>query len=140
VIPLRSFPGALLAAGLILFCTSCGASGPKLHPVRGKVTVDGTPAAGATVVFDPVGGGSAKPSGLVAADGSFTLSTHPHGTGAPAGEYAVLVTWYPENARELDNPKNKLPARYAEAAKTPLPKVTVKDGANELEPFVLKAK
>lgn len=138
--PFRSFPGAILAAGLVLATTSCGSSGPKLHPVRGSVKLDGAPPVGASVVLDPVGGGANKPAGVVTADGSFTLSTHPHGDGAPVGEYKVLVTWYPENARELDNPKNKLPARYADAAKTPLPTVTVKDGSNELEPFVLTAK
>ncbi|HUR53585.1 MAG TPA: carboxypeptidase-like regulatory domain-containing protein [Gemmataceae bacterium] len=137
--PLRSFPGVLVA-GLLVTCTACGPSGPKLHPVRGTVTFNGTPPAGASVVLDPVGGGAAKPSGVVGADGSFTLSTYPHGEGAPAGDYKVLFRWLPENARDLDNPKNKLPARYADAIKTPIPTVTVKDGANDLPAFVLIGK
>ncbi|NJO24457.1 MAG: hypothetical protein HC868_18030, partial [Sphingomonadales bacterium] len=98
---------------------SCGSSGPKLHPVSGKLLFDGKPIEGATLVFHPVGGGDLKPSGTTKADGSFTLSTYPHGDGAPAGDYVVLVTWYPPNARELDNPQNKLPARYADAAAGP---------------------
>ena len=30
-----------------------------------------------------------------------------------AGDYLVLVTWYPANSREQANPKNRLPAKYA---------------------------
>jgi hypothetical protein len=121
---------------------SCGPSGPALHPVRGSVHFEGQPAEGATVVLEPVGGGGdlSKPSGTVSADGTFTVTTHPHGSGAPAGEYAVLVTWYPPDARSVDNPKNKLPAKYADPAKTPVPKVTVPAGGTEVPPIKLTAK
>ena len=54
----------------------------------------------------------------------------------PAGAYVVLVTWYPPNARELENPKNKLPDVYSRQADSPL-RATVKAGPNELEPFRL---
>jgi hypothetical protein len=111
-----------------------------LYPVKGQVFYLDHPAAGAQVVFQPAGetpvGEAVTPSGTVAADGSFTLSTYPHGDGAPAGEYNVLVTWYPPNARELENPVNKLPAKYAEPGSTLL-KATVKEGDNVLEPFRL---
>lgn len=128
---------ALLAVGGL----SCGPSGPTLHPVRGTVFFDGQPAEGATVILDPVsGGGTDKPSGTVAADGSFTVTTHPHGSGAPAGEYAVLVTWFPPDARQSDNPRNKLPAKYADAANTPVPKVTVQAGTTTIPPIQLTAK
>src|SRR5262245_12957984 len=99
-------------------CVSCGA-GPRLHPVRGRVLFEGQPAGGATVVFQRTDGPateSLKPSGVVAADGSFTLSTYPHGKGAPAGEYMVLIAWYPPDARAAENPPNKLPDRYADPA------------------------
>jgi len=119
---------------------SCGPTGPKLHPVKGQVFYLDKPAEGAQVIFQPAGdvpaGGALTPSGTVAADGSFTLSTYPHGEGAPAGEYQVLVTWYPPNARELDNPVNKLPAKYGEPGSALL-KATVKEGDNVLEPFRL---
>jgi hypothetical protein len=127
---------------VMLSGVSCVPSGPKLHPVSGTVHYEGRPAEGATVILDPLGGAAerAKPTGTVAADGSFTVSTHPHGDGAPAGEYAVLVTWFPADARQTDNPKNKLPEKYADPVKTPLPRVTVRDGSNVLEPIKLTAR
>ena len=133
----RSIARAAVAVAALVVA-SCGGGGVKLHPVSGKVFYLDQPAEGATVVFQPLNStaDSLMPSGKVGADGSFTLSTHPHGEGAPAGEYVALVTWYPPNARELDNPKNKLSPKYSSQADSPF-RVTIKQGANELEPFRL---
>jgi hypothetical protein len=128
---------ALVAVGMM----SCGGGGgPTLYPVSGAVFFEGKPAEGATVVFHPADGdaGKPKPSGTVAADGKFTLDTYPRGPGAPAGDYLVLVTWYPPDARSMDNPKNKLPARYADAAAADVLKATVQAGPTDLAPFQLK--
>jgi hypothetical protein len=121
----------------LLVLTSCG-DGPKLNPVQGTVLYLEQPAEGATVVFQPVDSNaqSLMPTGVVGADGKFKLRTEPHGEGAPAGEYVVLITWYPPNARELDNAKNKLHARYSSHNESPF-RITVKPGTNELEPFRL---
>lgn len=131
--PHRSFL-LVLATAVALLAASC-TSGPKLYPVKGQVFHDNKPAEGATVVFHLKDGpaNAPQPYGTVGADGSFTLNTHPHGEGAPAGEYVVLITWYPPNARELDDAKNKLPEQYGTPS-SPL-KATVKDGPTELEPF-----
>jgi hypothetical protein len=128
-------------AALVVALSGCGGSGVKLSEVKGKVLHGDQPAAGATVVFQPKGGGQGAlvPSGTVRDDGTFTLATHPHGEGAPPGEYVVLVTWYPPDARQQENPKNKLPARYANPEQTPF-RATVKDGATELEPFQIPLK
>lgn len=75
------------------------------------------------------------PSGVVGADGKFRLRTQQK-EGAPAGDYVVLVTWFLPDAREQDVPKNRLPDRYGDPAKSPL-RATVKIGPNELEPFRL---
>jgi hypothetical protein len=107
--------------------------------VRGKVLFQNSPPEGATVVFQPVAGGenaSLMPSGTVDAKGEFTLSTHPYGPGAPAGEYNVVITWFPPNARELDNPVNKLPARYGDQT-AKLLKAKVNNGPTELDTFRL---
>lgn len=126
---------------LLVSLCGCGSDGPKLYSVTGKVFVGDKPAEGATVVFHSKSGGqnSLTPSGTVQADGSFTLRSHPHGEGAPAGEYTVLITWYPPDAREQENPTNKLPAKYASLEQSPL-KATVAEEATELEPFRLPAK
>jgi hypothetical protein len=121
-----------------LATASCGGGGPKLHPVKGSVLYQDKPAAGATVVFQPVNSTpeSPMPSGVVGEDGTFTLKTHPHGDGAPSGEYVVLVTLFPPDAREMRNPQSLLPARYGTAAESPL-RATVTAGNNQLEPFRL---
>jgi hypothetical protein len=128
----------LVAALAAMLVPACGGGGTKLYPVRGKVLYLDQPAEGAVVVFQPVNSGpdSLTPSGIVGADGTFSLRTHPHGDGAPTGEYVVLVTWLPPNAREQENPKNKLPPKFASPTDSPL-KATVKAGTNELAPFML---
>jgi hypothetical protein len=133
---------ALLVIGFAI--PACNQAGPKLYPVRGQVFFKDQPAEGAQVVFQPVASGEAKPgaaadlfsSGTVAADGSYTLQTYPHGAGAPAGEYNVIITWFPPNTGLPGNPINKLPAKYADQ-QTPLLKATVKEGDNEIPPFKL---
>jgi hypothetical protein len=129
----------LFVALLALASASCG-SGPKLHPVTGKVFAGDRPAEGANVVLHPVNASadSPRPSGIVADDGAFTLHTHPHGPGAPPGEYVVVVTWYPPNARESANPKSKFPEIYGDSTRSPL-RATVRDGPTELEPIKLPA-
>lgn len=131
-IPLR----AALAAPLMTL-VSCGGGGPKLHPVRGTVHYLGQPADGAVVVFQPTNSGpdDLMPSGTIGSDGTFSLRTA-QGDGAPAGDYIVLVTWYPPNAREQSKPANKLPSRYGNPAESPL-RATVSSGSNQLEPFHL---
>jgi hypothetical protein len=132
------FPTKLALLTGFVFAAGCGSSGVELHPVEGQVLYEGQPAAGVQIVFHPTGevkeNASLMPSGKTGDDGSFTLQTHPHGAGAPAGEYAVLATWYPANGRELDNPRNKLSSKYADSA-TPLLKARIKPGPNKLEPF-----
>jgi hypothetical protein len=132
------FLGRAVLAVPFLILVSCGGSKPKLHPVHGSVLFLNQPADGAVVVFQPLNSGpeSTMPSGTVGADGSFTLRTAPHGDGAPAGEYVVLVTWYPPDAREKINPQNKLPARYGIPTESPL-RATVNPGTNQLEPYRL---
>jgi hypothetical protein len=126
----------VLTGSLALLAASCGDGGPTLYPVSGKVYFNDQPAEGAIVVLHPADPKAPMPSGTAGADGSFTLRTHPHGEGAPAGDYKVVVTWFPPNSREVENPKNKLPPRYADPAQSSL-KATVKAEPTELEPFKL---
>ncbi|HZY90490.1 MAG TPA: hypothetical protein VFE78_37050 [Gemmataceae bacterium] len=79
-----------VALALLLGAGGCG---PKLYPVRGKVSLgDGKPVTEGMVVFERKG--EEKPvtaRGEIQPDGSFQLSTHRPGDGAPAGTYRVLV-------------------------------------------------
>ena len=130
---------AALAGTLLATCAvACGKKGPKLHPVHGQVLFDGTAPEGAIVVFQPVDAqsGESMASGTVGSDGRFRLATYPHGEGAFEGEYIVLITWLPADGRQVQNPKNLLPEKYADASQ-PVFRATVKPGTNDLEPFVL---
>ncbi len=93
-----------LALVLLVTMASAGCGGGKAHkpthPVEGKVYWQdaATPAAGALVVFRPVGGSAEDwpegyPRAIVGPDGRFELTTYEEADGAPAGEYAVLITW-----------------------------------------------
>jgi hypothetical protein len=131
-------------AGTALVClllSSCNSTSVELHPVRGKVLLDGQPIGGAKVILQPAGQfdpTATNPFGTTAADGSFELSTYPQGEGVPAGEYVALLMWIPADAAERADGfvPNKLPAKYANRDTSPF-RVTVKAGANELEPFQL---
>lgn len=65
-------------------------------PVRGKILVDGEPAAGAVVCFHPRNDPSShakRTYGDVGRDGSYSLTTNFAEDGAPAGDYIVTVYW-----------------------------------------------
>jgi hypothetical protein len=81
----------LAAAALLVPLLGCGQSGPRLVPVTGLVTLDGTPVAGAGVMFKPAGAGNLPPaSATTDAEGKFSLATL-NQPGAALGEYQVSV-------------------------------------------------
>ena len=136
-----------IALGLSAALACCSCSSDGLNPVAGTVTVNGQPAVGATVMFFPEGakGMNVVPStGVVGADGTFTLSTGGK-TGAPAGWYVVAVTWPDPKVKATETQKmmgmapdapDVLKGRYA-GEKSPL-KAEVKAGENKLDPFQLQ--
>jgi hypothetical protein len=133
----RRLPPALFLFVLV----GCGQNGPELHPVSGKVTADGRSLENATVVFHPVGGSAdaPKPRGKVGADGSFALTTHTAGDGAPPGEYRVTVELWLAGARPDEPPVNRLPEKYAKPESSGLT-ATVTTGPNELKPLTVTVK
>ncbi len=89
---LSSFGFLLLAAAVTVL--GCGPSGPKLVPVSGKVTLDGTPLKSGTVtlVADASKNNTQKgiPAGAIGPDGTYKISTEGK-NGAPLGWYKVTV-------------------------------------------------
>jgi hypothetical protein len=82
--------GVHLVALLGVVLIGCGGSG--IAPVRGVVTLEGAPVAGATVLFMPDGPGGGRPaSGFTASDGTFRLTTYKPDDGALPGDYRVLI-------------------------------------------------
>ncbi len=138
---------SLLCLVGVLGCLGCGSGRVPVHPVRGKVLVDGQPATRALVTFHPVSDKrpeAVHPVGHVDEQGQFTLSSFQQGDGAPEGEYQVTVVWYlatpnPDRARGGDEylSVNYLPGEYGRLETSPL-KAQITRGRNELSPFELQ--
>src|SRR6266508_6086541 len=107
-------------------CFGCGSPDPHkpVFPVRGSVLVAGKPPVKALVVFHPLNEPDSKvprPTGEVAADGAFSLSTYATGDGAPAGEYAVTVLWLAGSSAiggDAESGVDRLGKRYSDPRTT----------------------
>jgi len=136
---------AVVIPCLSLLATGCGVSKPKVYRTSGEVFYDGKPAEGATVLFCPIAKGEksdikVSPAAIVAADGSFELTTFKSGDGAPAGEYSVLIVWDKTEIEEREErviEPDKLGYRYARTDVSPL-KATVKKTKNRIQRFDLQ--
>lgn len=138
---MRLYRSGLLPLALLAVTACSRESRPPVHPVRGSVTFQKKPAAGAVVVL-PAAPGPLKdvfPHGEVGPDGTFQIGTFAAGDGAPAGEYAVTITW-PATKKDLDGVEvvggDRLKGRFGDPAASKW-KVQIKEGDNVLEPFRL---
>lgn len=132
---------------LLAFAGACGDSREALHPVSGVVTYQGQPAAGARVVLvsatpkEMKGKDAAIPAATADAQGKFRITSFVEGDGAPAGEYAVTVTWIevlkPSNDPESQIERDRLKGKYVDPTTSGL-KATVAPGDNQLPPIDLK--
>jgi hypothetical protein len=134
----------LLAA--VFAVPGCGSSGPKLAPVSGTVTLDGTPLKSGTVnlVADESKGAKqvGTSSGAIGSDGSYRISTDGK-DGAPLGWYKVVVVtmgpgMMPANTGALSTkaPAAAVQPKYSYQSKTDLSyEVTAspKSGAYDLK-------
>ena len=113
-----------------------------VFPVKGQISFNGKPAAGAFVVLHPKGNADPRlvpPRAIVDADGSFELSTYESQDGAAAGEYSLTVEWRKlvKEGGDFKAGPNVLPARYSKPATSKL-EVRVAEGFNQLEPIQLR--
>ena len=108
------------------------------YPATGRLTINGQPAAGALVQLVAGGAGpdvrNSRPWGVVAADGTFALSTYEGEAGAPPGDYRLTITW-PVDASVLGSP-DRLKGKYAAAETSPYP-VTIRAEATAIPPIEL---
>lgn len=124
-----------------VFCAAgCGriSEGPPTFPASGTLLVDGTPAEHAQVILHPANGSNfdqrgVRPTGIVAADGSFRLTTYQPADGAPAGSYVVTVYWA-ENPESLEPSPDRLKGRFLDPRESKL-RVEIRDGENRLQPL-----
>jgi hypothetical protein len=140
----RSRITALLSLGVICLLAGCGGDGrTPVYPVKGRVLVDGKPAARVLLQLHPVGNNSpdaVHPRGEADEQGHFVLTSYVRGDGAPEGEYDVTVTWYRATKKGDEYESvNYLPARYAKATSSKL-KATVTRGTNELPVLKLQGR
>jgi hypothetical protein len=111
----------------------------QVYEVKGTVLLaDGTPLQGGWISFVPKGDLPITPSGAIGSDGSFSLETGGSGPGAPPGDYKVRIE-APQLKGFDKKTRNKppFPIKYTDEDSSGLV-VTVRAGANQLEPFVLK--
>ena len=101
---------------------------PDLHPVSGKVTLDGQPAAGVSISLTQAGGGTGT-GGYATTDssGAYTVQHRSGAPGVPAGEYVVLFTKMAQPDGSPIPPgktaadvmaENVLPPRYSDTTQT----------------------
>jgi hypothetical protein len=128
-----------ITVSLALACSSCGHSASR-YPVTGKITVNGVPAAGATVIFQRRGADLMNEQtvmGVVREDGAFSLVCGPYGEGAPPGEYDVFIEWR-HRAERAKGPlgTDRLKGHYADR-NHPRLNAVVKAEPTDLPPFDL---
>jgi hypothetical protein len=137
-----------LLFGMLLALGCQNSSGPPLVPVRGTVTLNGKPLAGANVRFIPEGATQGVGSEAITDEtGTYTLQYRRSGSGAIVGTYKVTVSKrrMPDgSAPEKDGSPITSPARetlppiYSNTARSTL-KAVVPEGGATLD-FSLKTK
>lgn len=114
-----ALPAMLVLVAIALLATGCGRGlkRPVVHPVKGRVTLEGEPVEGVGVSFSPVVKGQGVTAfGKTLADGSYTLTSTRGGTlgaGAMAGEYVVMLQKY------VDVKPDAVPPEFAAASGDP---------------------
>ncbi|MGQ9506042.1 MAG: carboxypeptidase-like regulatory domain-containing protein [Thermogutta sp.] len=134
----------MMAATLLVVCVAggCGkGSGPKLYPVKGKVSYKGAPVDGANVMFRATDG-NASGAGRTDANGVYQITSQ-WGAGLPEGEYLVGITKFEELPMTEDEegpynpqladmepppPKSLIPTKYASPERSGLKASVSKSG------------
>jgi hypothetical protein len=100
---------------------------PPTFQVRGRVFFGGKPATGARVLLwglDDQKLYGLCPHATVETDGTFRATTYKTGDGAPAGRYALTLTWPSLPAPGMDDGPDRFRGRYADPSR-PLVRVQV---------------
>jgi hypothetical protein len=103
--------------------------GPSISPVTGTVTYKGEPVKGGTLIFSPVGEGTAA-TGTVQDDGTYVLKTDTS-NGAQVGK--VKVTYSAPGGEASTDPKKQGIASPYVGLVPKTPEIEVKSGANTID-------
>lgn len=134
---------------LTILVFGCGVSeNEKLIQVFGKITVDGKPAEGATLLFHPNGNStSSVATGTATSDGKFKLITNTK-AGIAAGKFNVTVVWPDPSVKPTEkqlmsgmsfDAPDLLKGRYIMKDKSGLT-AEISSSTKELPPFDLTTK
>ena len=127
------------AVAVVLGLAPTGCSRPKsdrleTYPASGILLMGDKPAAGARVQLNPVDDAKLAglyPHAIVQKDGSFQLTTYKTRDGAPAGTYALTVTWpLPPRPNREEGP-DRFQGRYSDRRR-PVAQVRISAGENNL--------
>jgi hypothetical protein len=137
------FAQAALVAILPAIVALAGCADPQapVFPVKGSVTYQGKPAAGAQVFLNAVKANEiddVSANATVGTDGSYAITTYEPGDGAPAGDYVVTVQWFKlvTNDGGSGAGPNVLPKEYASPTTSPV-KVSV-SGPTDVPTIAIK--
>lgn len=128
---------ALLGSLIVAGCSS--RTGPKTVEATGKVSQDGDPLSGATVVFHPAEGSknTLACQAITDDEGRFALSTYAGGgkfsPGIAPGQYLITITRLDTKAIRTTQmpPKNLLPKKYADPNRSGFTAEVSEAGPNE---------
>lgn len=135
--PYGQWPLAALALfGLLAGCGRTAKELPVRYRVRGTVTYNGQPVAGATLTFWPLplqvnDWRAVRPIAIVADDGTFEPNSYGDRDGAVPGQYAVTLI-----RRAARTSPDSFGGRYGDPAH-PIATVTIEEGDNVLPPIAL---
>jgi len=140
----------------LLTVTGCKNNNPyNTIVVKGKISIDGIPAEGVSVLFNPRNGNENAAGGLTDKDGNYTLTTGaaPVGSGTVAGEYDVTLSKIAiqgvelsmeEYAKKYGNQRPQtiylIPEKYSSAAESGFAPVKVEKGKDNTFDFDIKTK
>jgi hypothetical protein len=136
-LPRRTVPffNGLLAAGLCCLATlGCRPAAEQLAPVKGKVSYQGRPLQGGTIVFIPDASRGTNGNlavGSIQLDGSFVLKTN-DSYGAVPGLHKVTIAWSQPAALGVA-PLSYLPLKYRDPLQSGLTCEVLADKPNEIE-------
>lgn len=137
----RTLAIMIAATGLLSGCSNDSANDPATSPVTGLVTLDGTPVAGAIVMFRPkTTSGATIVQAKTDAEGKFDAHIYLDmgkrtKRGVMPADYLIEVTQLTRASLKgsvITPPKNLLPKKYASIRTSGLEANVIADGDNEL--------
>lgn len=90
----------LFVAALTIAFAGCGARGPEMGAVVGKITYKGKPVPSGTITFVPETAGLPTGYGQIGQDGTYEGYTEEFGKGVPVGKHRIMIMAVQDNGPE----------------------------------------